>query len=386
MTNIGDVAARNIVIFVRSLRANGFTVSPQTSRDLVTAAQIVGLGNVSDVREAFTSLVVTRRGQRDLFDDLFDQFFSGDVVMSIDAVIERIARRTENSPSRIAAAGITDAGTEGEPEEALEVAGGSYGERLLDIDFSELDDHEAATVAEMLDAMTWSPPSVRSRRWRAAPSGSVPDLRATLRQLTGPKGDLMPLAFTERRCKQRPLVLLADISGSMAQYSEMLLHFVHGTQHRFSGVESFVFATRLTRITRELRRRNPTEALADVARSVPDWSGGTRIGEAIGTYNRRWSRRVGGGGPIVLIISDGWDTGDPGYLGLEMRRLARTSHRVVWLNPLAGRRGFTPEARGMAAALPHVDDLLAGGTARNLFDLIELLQSDGTRGRTAAAL
>ena len=214
----------------------------------------------------------------------------------------------------------------------------------------------------------------------------MPDLRATMRMLTGPKGDLMPLAFTERRLKQRPLVVLADISGSMERYSEMLLHFIHGAQQRFSAVESFVFATRLTRITRQLRRRNPTDALASAAQAVPDWSGGTRIGDAFGTYNRDWSRRVGGGGPIALIISDGWDTGDPGYLALEMRRLARSVHRVIWLNPLAGRAGFTPEARGMAAALPHVDDLLAGGTARNLFDLIELLESVSNSGRRLAAL
>lgn len=195
----------------------------------------------------------------------------------------------------------------------------------------------------------------------------------------------MPLAFSERRPRQRPLIVLADISGSMERYSEMLLHFVHGAQYRFDRVEAFVFATRLTRITRQLRRRNPGDALAEVALKVPDWSGGTRIGEAMGNFNQNWSRRVGGGGPIALIVSDGWDTGDPSHLALEMRRLARSVHRVIWLNPLAGHDGFGPEARGMAAALPFVDDLLAGGTARNLVDLVQLLQRSNAERRSTVA-
>ena len=386
MTTDGDIAARNIVVFVRRLRSEGFAVSPQTTQLLVQAIEAVGLADVEDVREACKAVVVTRHSQVERFDELFDEFFSGGFVVSLDTMMERMVSRTETrGPARLGAAASDSPEDAPDTEEVFEVAGGSHGERLMDVDFGELDEDEAATVAAMLDAMTWGPTSVRSRRWRPSTNGPVPDLRRTMRLLTGPKGDLMPLAYTQRRRKQRPLIVLADISGSMERYSEMLLHFIHGAQHRFSGVESFVFATRLTRITRQLRRRNPTEAIASATRAVPDWSGGTRIGEALGTYNRQWSRRVGGGGPIVLIISDGWDTGEPDLLGTEMRRLARGVHRVVWLNPLAGRDGFTPEARGMAAALPHVDDLLAGGTARNLADLIDLLQSASVRGRSAAA-
>lgn len=168
----------------------------------------------------------------------------------------------------------------------------------------------------------------------------------------------------------------------MEPYTEMLLHFVHGAQYKFSNVEAFVFATRLTRVTRQLRTRNATDALSRVAARVPDWSGGTRIGEALGVFNRDWSRRISGG-PVVLIVSDGWDTGDPDRLAVEMRRLRRSVHRVIWLNPLAGRDGFTPEARGMAAALPYVDDLMAAGTARNLVDLIDLLQASTARRTTS---
>jgi hypothetical protein len=183
----------------------------------------------------------------------------------------------------------------------------------------------------------------------------------------------MPLRFVERRVKQRPLIVIADISGSMERYTQMLLHFLHGAQHRFGRVETFVFATRLTRITRELQRRDPTDALRQVARSVPDWSGGTRIGDALETYNRWWSRRVSRGGPIGLIISDGWDTGEPSHLAAQMEVFSRSVQSVVWLNPLAGRPGFTPEARGMAVSLPYVDELLSAATVRNLADVVGLL-------------
>ncbi|GMQ98903.1 MAG: VWA domain-containing protein [Acidimicrobiia bacterium] len=386
MTAVGAVASSNLVVFVRSLRANGFSVSTSTTGELVEAGGFVGLADRGDVRSAFRSIVATRQNQVALFDELFDDFFSGDIVISLDDMAEHFARETRTNRSlRVAAEGATTAEVAADTEEVLEVVGGSAAERLADIDFADLSDEEAASVAALLASLTWSPSSYRSRRWKAAPRGAVPDLRRTIRLMTGPSGDLMPLAYSQRRRRQRPLVVMADISGSMERYAEMLLYFVHGAQYMFNRVESFVFSTRLTRITRQLRRRDPIDALGQVARTVPDWSGGTRIGDAIGSFNRDWSRRIGGGA-IVLIISDGWDTGEPTHLAREMQRLARTVHRVIWLNPLAGHDGFSPEARGMAAALPHVDDLLAAGTARNLVDLIDLLQTSDSRQRRVVGL
>jgi uncharacterized protein with von Willebrand factor type A (vWA) domain len=140
-------------------------------------------------------------------------------------------------------------------------------------------------------------------------------------------------------------------------------------------MEAFVFSTQLTRITRQLLRRDPSAAIADVSRAVSDWSGGTRIGEAIQTFNREWVRRVGSGGPVAVIVSDGWDRGDPELLGAEMARLRRSVHRVVWLNPLAGRSGFSPETRGMQAALPHVDDFLPVSNLVDLATVVDLLES-----------
>lgn len=385
MTPRGDLASTNLMMFVRGLRSRGFSVTLATTRRLVAAASLVGMHRREDLREAFRSVVVTRHSQDAHFEELFDRFFSGEIVMTLDTGIERSAQRTplQRAP-RIGVTGTEQAESdEAGLEDVVDIVGGSGAERLLDVDFADLSEEEAASVAALLASIRWSPASVRSRRWRPASRGPVPDFRRTMRMLTGPQGDLMPLAYSERRRRERPLVVIADISGSMERYSEMLLHFIHGAQYRFNSVESFVFATRLTRITRQLRWRDPAEALAQVARIVPDWSGGTRIGEAIGAFNRNWCRRISGR-PVVLIISDGWDTGDPAYLALEMRRLARSAHQVIWLNPLAGHDGFTPQARGMAAALPHITDLMAGGTARNLIDLIDLLQTSDARRRSAA--
>lgn len=193
--------------------------------------------------------------------------------------------------------------------------------------------------------------------------------------MTGPSGDLMPLAMAAPRHRRRPLLVIADVSGSMERYTEMLLYFIHAARGRLGKVEAFVFSTSLHRITRELAHRDPKVALGRVGDAVHDWSSGTLIGDALADFNRNWSRRVGRGGPVALLISDGWDRGDPGLLRNEMAAFARSVHRVVWLNPLAGRVGFAPETRGMRAALPYVDDFLPVGTLADLAAVVRLLES-----------
>lgn len=381
MTETGDAVLRNLVSFVHALRTAGFDVNPSTTTDLIEAVGFIGLADHDDVREGFRSVVAASHAQANEFDPVFDRFFSSDLLYTLDDIVDRIADSDAADPSHRVAP--LDRGDERDAAdraiEIPEVAGASRTEQLMDIDFADLDPHDAEAVAQLLARLRWSPSSVRSRRWRPASIGSAPDMRRTLRSMTGPAAELVPLAMRERRYRQRPLIVLADISGSMERYSEMLLYFVHGAQQRFARVESFVFATRLTRITHQLRHRNPTEALGRVSETVHDWSGGTRIGDALATFNRRWLRRVGSGGPVVLIISDGWDTGEPGILSTEMARLRRNVHQVLWLNPLAGHIDFTPEARGMAEAVPHVDRLLAAGTARSLLDIVRLLEASPER-------
>jgi len=387
VTASGDVAYRNLAGFVRVLRHEGFSVTTTTTAQLVEAGRLVGLHHPSDVRRAFRSIAVASRAQSDQFNELFDGYFSGDVLVSLDTVLESFTqRRSVAANPRVGVVAGEDAQMDAEVEQVFEVVGASSVERLMDVDFADLSEDEAAAVAGLLTGMVWTVSSLPSRRWRPSSRGTVRDLRRTFKAMTGPQGDLIPLAFSERRPRQRPLMVLADISGSMERYSEMLLHFIHGAQTRFRRVEAFVFATRLTRVTRQLKRRDARQALKQVAGAVPDWSSGTRIGESLRTFNKDWSRRVVSGGPIVLIVSDGWDTGDPALLAAEMRRLRRSVHRIIWLNPLAGHEGFTPEARGMAAALPFVDELVAGGTARNLQELINLLQeSQDAQGAASAS-
>ena len=374
MRGEGDRALANIVGFVRYMRHNGVGVSPHTAALLVQATGLVGFHSRDDVKAAFHALVVTDHSHEAPFDEGFEKFFTGDVLYLLEDVFDRAAGLDDSAYSPRVGVAPTSGSDEAEDiVEVDEVVGGSDVERLMDIDFSDLTADEAEAVAAILASMRWQPSSVRSRRWKASSSGHRPDMRRTLRTLISAEADLMPLQFVERRVRQRPLIVIADISGSMERYTQMLLHFLHGAQHRFGRVETFVFATRLTRITRELQRRNPSDALRMVAQSVPDWSGGTRIGDALETYNRWWSRRVSRGGPIGLIISDGWDTGEPEHLAAQMEVFARSVQSVVWLNPLAGRSGFTPEARGMAASLPYVDELLSAATVRNLADVVDLL-------------
>ena len=179
----------------------------------------------------------------------------------------------------------------------------------------------------------------------------------------------MQLASRTHKLRPRPLVVLCDISGSMERYSRLLLQFVYSMTAGLRDVESFVFGTRLTRITRLLRNRDIDEAITDVGRQVLDWGGGTRIGEALKEFNFNWGRRVLGHGAIVLLISDGWDRGEPELIGRETARLHRTCHRLIWLNPLLGHEGYQPLTRGLQAALPHVDDFLP---VHNLHSLEQL--------------
>ncbi|HLT96073.1 MAG TPA: VWA domain-containing protein [Acidimicrobiia bacterium] len=358
-----------LIRFGRRLRDEGIPVGPTIADDLASAVDVVGLASAEDTYHAFRSICVSNVDQIPTFDRVFTEVFGwSGPPPGLSSLEER--RRSWSIES--------DEGGEGdgsEPEEETAVVGASWNERLADKDFAELTPEEEAAVRAMIATMIWRPADTRSRRRRPASTGDRPDPRRTLRRLVGTEGDLLLPAYTERRIRRRPLLFIADVSGSMERYSEMLLYFAHAARGRLGRLEAFVFSTRLTRITRQLDRRSPSEAIARVADAVHDWSGGTRIGQALAEFNRRWARRVTTGGPIVLIVSDGWDRGDPDLLAEEMARLSRSVHRVVWLNPLASRPGFAPETRGMQAAMPYVDDLLAAGRLSDLASVIDLLES-----------
>ena len=202
-------------------------------------------------------------------------------------------------------------------------------------------------------------------------------MRRALARSVRTGGDVFTLPTLRRRRRPRPLVVLCDVSGSMDRYSRLLLHFAHGLEQRHERVEAFLFSTRLTRVTHQLRLRRTGDAVAAVAREVTDWSGGTRIGASLEEFQRRWARRVLTRGPVVLLISDGWDCGDPDLLRDQVARLQRSCHRLIWLNPLIGTEGYAPLTRGLQAALPFVDEFRPARTLADFGDLAEVLRCLG---------
>ncbi|HEY7974142.1 MAG TPA: VWA domain-containing protein, partial [Ktedonobacterales bacterium] len=234
----------------------------------------------------------------------------------------------------------------------------SAAEALRHKDFEDYSWEELQAARRMMAEARWHLGERTSRRSRPAARGRRLDLRRTLRRSLRSGGEPIEIARRDLRRKPRPLVILCDISGSMSLYSRLLLHFVHTVTNGISLVETFVFGTRLTRITRQLARRDVDGAIREVSKSVQDWSGGTRIGDSLREFNFRWARRVLGRGAVVLIISDGWDRGDVRMLGEEMARLQRSCHRLIWLNPLLGQTDYRPVTAGMRASLPFIDDFL----------------------------
>jgi uncharacterized protein with von Willebrand factor type A (vWA) domain len=250
-------------------------------------------------------------------------------------------------------------------------SGYSAQELLKSKDFEDMTWEETEQVKRLLQESPWRIAERKTRRLKSASRGSV-DLRRTARHSIRTSGEMVALLHRQRRLRRRPIVLLCDVSGSMEKYSRLLLIFAHAIARR-EDVETFVFSTRLTRITRMLRHRDLDRALHDVGKQVHDFSGGTRIGQALAEFNRRWARRVLGHGAVVIVVSDGWDRGDPEELERELSRLHRMAHRLIWLNPLLGSEGYEPLTRGMQAALPHTDDFLASHNLQALDELGKLL-------------
>ena len=247
-------------------------------------------------------------------------------------------------------------------------------ELLRDKDFAAYTDVERAQARSIIMRLAQHMPMREARRTRATRRRGVrPDLQATVRASLRHAGEPLDRRWRAHVPGPRKLVLVCDVSGSMAPYARMLLQYLHAAVSTHRRVEAFVFGTRLTRITHELGLRDPDRALDRASAAVVDWSGGTRIGASLSTLNRVHGRRLGRGS-VIVILSDGWDRGDPGLLAAEMARLRRSAYRVIWLNPLKAAPDYEPLARGMAAALPHTDHFLAGNSLRSLAELADLLE------------
>ena len=250
-------------------------------------------------------------------------------------------------------------------------------EVLRTTDFAVYTDAERRAAMALLARVARRGPSRLSRRTRPARTrGHIPDLRATTRASLRHGGELLERRWRAPTLRPRRLVLILDVSGSMAPYARMLLQYVQASVAGRARVEAFAFGTHLTRLTLDLAGRDPDRAFERAAERVTDWSGGTRIGASLATLNREHGRRIGRGS-VIVVLSDGWDRGDPELLGAEMARLRRTAHRLVWLNPLAAHPAYEPLTRGMQAALPHTDHLLAGNSIASLEALAELMEGVG---------
>ena len=247
--------------------------------------------------------------------------------------------------------------------------------------FGQLTDDERARVWALVRALTVSVPRERTRRTRPSAKGGRFDVRRTLRRSLRTQGEPFDRAWRDRTTRNRPLVLILDISGSMAPYSRALMQFAYAAMAAGRRVETFVFGTRLTRVTRTLRTKDPDRALAEIGAQVEDWEGGTRIGESLKTLLDGWSQRAALRGAVVVLCSDGLERGDPELLAAQMARLRRLAHRVVWVNPLKGSPRYEPLARGMAAALPSVDVFLSGHNLESLEHLGRVLGAEKRLGR-----
>ncbi len=382
-----DAILHNLMLFTQVLRRVGLDVASGNVLDLVRATEYAPLGHKRDFQEAARCLLVHRKQDLPLFDEAFQVFWrkpaSGQGTRDLRSMGEqRRYRNPQAAPPSgpDSGAGSGDSETGDQPEDQVYLTH-TYSARevLRGKDFSEFTPAEILQAKAMMAQFSWDLGRRKTRRLVSGGNESL-DLRKTLRRNLKYGGEPLELVHRQRKNKLRPLVFICDVSGSMERYTRMLLHFIHTVAGDVEQVEAFLFATRLTRITRHLAHRSVDQSVDQVAKAVPDWAGGTRIGEALKTFNYQWLRRVSSGGAVALIISDGWDRGDPDLLAREAARLQRSCHRLIWLNPLLGSANYEPLTRGMQAALPYVDDFLAVNNLSSLQALARhLSQLDSNR-------
>jgi uncharacterized protein len=352
-----------------AMRAGGAAVGVGELLGAHRALAAVDASSRGDAFFALRAVMCSTHADMGLFAQAFAAVFGAEV----DERPPGTPRLTE--PETAPRAGVPGQATTDALEELPVPAAWSEEELLREKDFAEYTDAERAIARALLAQLARRSPQRLSRRTRGtARRRELHDLRATVRASLRHGGELLERRYREPAERPRRLVLVCDVSGSMAPYSRMMLQYLQASVTARARVEAFVFGTRLTRVTRELAGRDPDRALSRAADHVADWSGGTRIGAALGELNREHGRRIGRGA-VIVVLSDGWDRGDPDLLGEEMARLRRCAHRVLWLNPLASDPRYEPLTRGMQAALPHVDHLLPGNSIASLEALAELMES-----------
>jgi uncharacterized protein len=396
----------NLMLFSRVLREMGLDANPTRTIDLARSIEFIGLNRKEDFHNAAKAIMLRRADEEPVFDYVFQMFWrqwnrpSQDSNQpEMDLPPEALANKKANQPGqkpqapperdkdsppgkageddsdkikRLAEGQGPDTG-EGDDSDSEKQQTYSASEVFRNKDFQDFSTDELQEARRLMQELRWSLPYHKSRRMQPSRQGNRLDARRVVRKSLKYGGVPLELSWRRRKMKPRPLVLICDISGSMDLYSRLLLQFMHSMENGLRYVETFVFGTRLTRITHELKNKNVDDSLSNVSKIVKDWSGGTKIGESLETFNLKWARRVMGHGAVVIIISDGWDRGSVDTLRREMARLQRLSFRLIWLNPLLGLPDYQPLTIGIQAALEYVDDFLPAHNFRSLEQLGQLL-------------
>ncbi len=377
-----ETLAGNLVQFARLLRRAGLPVGPA---EVVTASRAllaIDLSERVQARAALRSVMVHRHEQREVFDQAFDLFWRDPAAQQQAAALALLdGRQPQETKPTPGARRVAEAMAEKRPRPPPEprppeidaTMTMSEQELLQGMDFEQMSADQVVRARAEIRRLRLPLDERRTRRHRPKATGSRIDLRATLRTSLRRGGEIVALSRTAPVVRPPPLVVLCDISGSMARYAQVLLHFLHSVANDRDRVHVFLFGTRLSNITRQLRHRDPEAAFELVAHAVPDWSGGTRIGEALREFNQRWARRVLGQGAVVLLVTDGLDRDGAAGLSANMERLHRSCRRLIWLNPLLRWDGFQPKSAGIRAMLPHVDEFRTVHSLNSLRDLVTLL-------------
>jgi uncharacterized protein len=365
-----------LVDFARELRAAGVGVG---SGDAVTYAAAMAPLDPTDLVDLYwagRTTLVCRREDIPVYDRVFRAFFLSERADLPEPL--RLSAQSRQQLQGVLQVPLTEPGEQSREEEAMLGLLASDVDVLRHKSFSACTPEELAAVRRIMRRMRLVPPRRRTRRTERARQGRTPDMRRTIRETMRAHGEPSELYWRGRRRRVRPLVLILDVSGSMADYSRHLLQFAYSARRATSRVEVFCFGTRLTRLTGELQHRRPDEAIERAAASVVDWDGGTRIGDSLATFVRDWGRRGICRGGIVVVCSDGLDRGDPEVLASAMERISRLCHRVVWVNPHASSSAdFRPSTLGMMVVAPYVDRVLSGHDLASLEELAHVLPDLG---------
>lgn len=367
----------SVVRFGRALRASGVVVSVDQLGAFATAFRWLNPLSMTDVYHAARATLLTRHADRAAFEQVFDSFFRGRTPSEPPAKMPQAPRHRPNAQRTALATLLSEQARRGDPEVSVRdrTDSASDTEQLGRKDFSRMSSRELEAVRRVLMGRRFPFATRRTRRSQPERRGRRVDARRLVARAARSGGALLELPRRQLIIKPRPVVVLADVSGSMELYARVLLHFFHGLRQRWSTLETFLFATRLTRVSEELDVHSVDRALSRVSESVVDFSSGTRIGDSLREFNRRWAPRMLRRGSVLIMVSDGWERGDAARLASEMQNARQRCYRLIWLNPRLGDGRYEPRVRGMRAALDHVDDFLPCHDLQSLAALGEHLSA-----------